>query len=263
MRPGDEITKPKPRIFSLFWRPNGRPVFLWSGRRQDKEFFKTFKTISFGAKQWEIRNATASTANWGWVWSWLSYRSKLRQFSWESTEEYPFQLKFSMNPSTKRYSKATPAAVNRDTGKSTVLLQCCVLLASALQSAGLRGTCNAQNTRGTCWTLSAGRTCGTRSAKFIARRIFRSLRIWTCAAVDTPQCQAGEQRKRLVSAINALCSFDLLQSRIFCRAWQPYPRRFLKQKVTGVSCWTWIQQKVKHRCFHTTTVCKRMVSIRK
>jgi hypothetical protein len=28
----------------------------------------------------------------------------------------------------------------------------------------------------------------------------------------------GEQRKRSFSAINALCSFDLLQSRIFCRA---------------------------------------------
>ena len=221
MRPGDEITKPKPRIFSLFWRPNGRPVFLWSGRRQDKEFFKTFKTISFRAKQWEIRNATASTANWGWIWSWLSYRSKLRQFSWESTEEHPFQLKFSMNPSTKRYSKAAPAAVNRDTGKSPVLLQCCVLLASALQSAGLRGTCNAQNTRGTCWTLSAGRTCGTRSARFIARRIFTSLRIWTCGALDTPQCQAANnasvqflQSMHCARSISSsLVSFDELDNR--------------------------------------------------
>ena len=194
MRPGDEITKPKQEFFSLFWRPNVRPVFLCSGRRQDKKILKTFKTISFRAKQWlitEIRNANASTLNWSWIWSWLSYRSKLMQLSWESTQEHPFQLKFSMNPSTKRYSKATPAAINRDTWKSPVLPQCCVLLASALQSAGLRRTCNAQNTRGTCWTLSAGRTCGTRAARFIASRIFRSLLIRTCGALDTPQCQSA------------------------------------------------------------------------
>ena len=38
---------------------------------------------------------------------------------------HPFQIKFSMNPSTAKCSKATPAAVKRDTGKSLALLQCC------------------------------------------------------------------------------------------------------------------------------------------
>ena len=39
--------------------------------------------------------------------------------------------------------------------------------------------------------------------------------------------------KRSVASINLWCSFDLLQSRIFCRALRPDPQRFLKQK--GVS----------------------------
>ena len=50
----------------------------------------------------------------------------------------------------KAFTALTGYSAKSVIGKSPVLLQCCVLLASALQSAGLRGTCNAQNTRGTC-----------------------------------------------------------------------------------------------------------------
>ena len=105
---------------------------------------------------------------------------------------HPFQIKFSMNPSTAKCSKATPAAVKRDTGKSLALLQACSAAArlSTAIGRGLRGTCTcAQHAWDRPRALrgkTAGRSCGARAAGFKLRNACSSSRTGIHRAQDLP-----------------------------------------------------------------------------
>ena len=95
-----------------------------------------------------------------------------------------------MNPSTKRYSKALSAAVNRDTEKSPVLLQCCSAadLSTAIGRPALDMLKCAEHARD---LLSALRRKDLWDAfrKICRAQDFQIAPDLVLGALNTPQCQ--------------------------------------------------------------------------